>query len=134
MKIVFSLFFIVPFIFVQPKNVPQNFDRTTFYAAMASGKSEDINAQLDIINKSSFAEKDAFEGTLLMNKAGLITGAGNKLSVFKAGRKKLEAEIKKDSSNAEFRFLRLMIQEHAPGILGYKNELQNDKEYIRKNS
>jgi hypothetical protein len=132
-KIVFSLLFIVPLIFAQAKNVPQNFDRVAFYAAMASGKLEEINAQLDIINKSSFAEKIAFEGTLLMNKAGLISGAGNKLSTFKAGHKKLEAEIQKDSSNAEFRFLRLMIQEHAPGFLGYKSELQNDKEYIRKN-
>jgi hypothetical protein len=29
--------------------------------------------------------------------------------------------------------MRLMIQEHAPSILGYKGNLQSDKEYIRKN-
>ena len=67
-----------------------------------------------------------------MKKAGIINGAGKKLNLFKAGRKKLEAEIKKDSSNVELRFLRLMTQENAPGILGYKNELQTDREYIRK--
>jgi hypothetical protein len=130
-KAVFSLLFFLSLITV--KSFSQTFDRNTFYAAMASGKLEDVNAQLNIINKSSFAEKNAFEGTLLMSKAGLINGPGNKLSTFKAGHKKLEAEILKDSLNTEFRFLRLMIQEHAPGILGYKSELQNDKEYIRKN-
>ncbi len=44
----------------------------------------------------------------------------------------LEAAIKDYPENAEFRFLRLMIQEHAPGILGYKNDLEKDSEFIQK--
>lgn len=132
MKILFSFLLISAFGFVQAKNFQQDFDRAAFYAAMASGKLEDINKEIGIVTKSSLAEKDAFEGALLMNKAGLISGPGNKLSTFKAGHKKLEAEIQKDSSNTELRFFRLMIQEHAPGILGYKSNLQSDKEFIIK--
>ena len=67
-----------------------------------------------------------------MRKAGLAKGASNKLSLFKSGHKKLEESIKKNNSNAEFRFLRLIIQEHAPGILGYKNDMQQDVDYIKK--
>jgi hypothetical protein len=44
----------------------------------------------------------------------------------------LEAAIKKDSLNAELRFLRLMIQENAPGMLGYKSDIEKDSAYIRK--
>ena len=44
----------------------------------------------------------------------------------------LEGAIKKNPDNAEFRFLRLMVQEYAPGILGYKNDTEKDSEYIRK--
>ena len=68
-----------------------------------------------------------------MKKAGLISGAGKKLNTFKDGHKKLEASLQKDSGNTEYRFLRLMIQENAPGILGYKDDLKKDSEYIRKN-
>jgi hypothetical protein len=113
--------------------VQEKFDRVAFYNTMASGKLDAINAELEIVRKSTAPEKEAFEGTLLMKKAGIISGPGKKLNLFKAGHKKLEAEIKKDSSNAELRFLRLMIQENAPGILGYKDELQKDRQYIRKN-
>ena len=134
LKTTVSFLLMISFLFAHAKNPPQDFDRAAFYAAMASGKLEDINKEIDIVSKSSLAEKNAFEGTLLMNKAGLINGPGNKLSVFKSGHKKLEAEILKDSNNAEFRFLRLMIQEHAPGILGYKSNLQSDREFIIKNS
>lgn len=52
--------------------------------------------------------------------------------MFKAGHKELEAAISQDKDNAEYRFMRLMIQEHSPGILGYKEEIQTDSDYIRK--
>ena len=38
----------------------------------------------------------------------------------------------KDKDNGELRFLRLMIQEHAPGILNYKDDLEKDSLYIRQ--
>ena len=109
------------------------FKKVDFYSAMA-GKNEDaINKQLGLLKTSSGTEKNAYEGALLMKKAGITGGAKKKLDLFKEGHKKLEAVLQKDSSNAEFRFLRLMIQEHAPGILGYKSELENDSQYILKN-
>ena len=55
------------------------------------------------------------------------------LASFKAGKVKLESAIEKDSANTEYRFLRLMIQENAPKILGYHTALEKDNLYIRKN-
>jgi hypothetical protein len=67
-----------------------------------------------------------------MKKAGLVGGPGKKLRTFKDGHKRLEAAIQKDSNNAEYRFLRVMVQENAPGILNYNKELQTDGEFVNK--
>jgi hypothetical protein len=68
-----------------------------------------------------------------MKKAGLVAKAGEKISLFKAGRVKLEAAIKKDKGNAEFSFLRLIIQEHAPKIVEYRDNIDTDVSTIRSN-
>ncbi|MEJ0102320.1 MAG: hypothetical protein WDO19_07125 [Bacteroidota bacterium] len=113
----------------------QSFNRKEFYSVMASGTVETVNEQINLLKNSPpipLTDKEAFEGALLMKKAGLVSGAGKKLNLFKNGHRKLEAAIKKDGENAEYRFLRLMIQEHAPGILGYKDDLKKDSAYIRQ--
>ena len=118
---------------VYGQDAQTEFKRSAFYKVMANGTEAGINQQLVVLKLSSIAEKDALEGALLMKKAGLVNGPKKKLNLFKDGHKKLEALFKKDSLNVEFRFLRLMIQEHAPGIVGYKKDLENDGGYIRKN-
>jgi len=108
------------------------FDRSGFYNAMASSIIGTLNDELQALKKIEFAGKDAFEGALTMKKAGFPGSPERKLSLFKSGHKKLEAAIHSDSTNVEFRFLRLMIQENTPGILGYKKELKKDSDYIRR--
>jgi hypothetical protein len=110
----------------------QSFNRPDFYSVMASGSLKTVNEQINLLRISPLKDKAAFEGALLMKKAGLVAGGGKKLNLFKDGHKKLEAAIKKDEENAEYRFLRLMVQEHAPGILGYKGDLKKDSAYIRQ--
>ena len=109
------------------------FDRSAFYAAMASSKLEEIDAQLALLKTASIAEKEAYEGALLMKKSGLASKPKDKLNLFKAGRSKLESSIAKDKENTELRFLRLIIQEHAPKLVNYRNELDNDSQIIRTN-
>lgn len=104
-----------------------------FYAALSSDNLASINAQLSVIKSSGVAEKEAYEGALLMKKAGLIKGAKEKLDLFKAGRSKLESSISKESDNVEYHFLRLIIQENAPKILKYRNDIVPDSELIRSN-
>jgi hypothetical protein len=110
----------------------REFDRTAFYKAMASDKLDRIDEQIQVTQDAPFKGKEAFEGCLLMKRSGLIAGANKKLSMFKAGRRKLENSIAADSLNVEFRFLRLIIQEHAPGIVGYRNQLNQDHVFIIK--
>jgi len=109
-----------------------SFDRGAFYKAMRVNKMDQVNALLDQIKTAEWKDKDAFEGALIMKKAGLAFGAGRKLKIFKSGHAKLESAIQRDPGNVEFRFLRLMVQENAPGILGYKKEIDKDSELVRK--
>lgn len=117
------------------KAAPQSgfFDRSAFYAAMASASMEEIDAQLTAVRGAAFPEKEAYEGALLMKKSGMVGKATEKLSLFKSGRAKLESSLAKDNGNTEFRFLRLIIQEHAPKIVNYRGELEKDSQAIRTN-
>ena len=90
-----------------------------------------MNEQIKILKESSIAEKVGYEGALLMKKAGLVISLIQKLNLFKEGHEKLEKAIKKDPKNTEFRFLRLIIQENAPSILNYDNELEKDSFHIK---
>ena len=132
-KIFINLLFLLSVISVQGNSQKALFDRSAFYNAMAANDMNSINAQLNMIKTSSINEKEAYEGALLMKKAGLVTKAKEKLSLFKTGRSKLEASIKKDNGNAEFNFLRLIIQEHAPKIVEYNNNINADVLTIRSN-
>jgi len=125
-KIFFALLFLLPLITVQGNSQKPRFDKAAFYNAMASDNLESINTQLNILQGTSISEKEAYEGAMLMKKAGLMSKAKEKLSLFKTGRLKLEAAIKKEMANIEYHFLRLIIQEHAPKAVNYSNELEND--------
>ena len=132
-KIFISLLILFSVTIVKGNTQKAGFDKSVFYSAMAANDIAAINIQLSIVRNSSISEKEAYEGTLLMKKAGLVTKAKEKLSLFKAGRLKLEVAIKKDNANTEFIFLRLIIQEHAPKIVNYNTNLENDASAIRAN-
>jgi hypothetical protein len=66
----------------------------------------------------------------MMRKAGLGGSPHQKLKLFREGHRELEAAIKREPGNVEFRFLRLLIQENAPAILKYRDNLQEDSKII----
>lgn len=132
-KSFFYLFFLLAATQANANIQKTGFDRSAFYNAMASDDIEVVNTQLTIIKASSGNDKDAFEGALLMKKAGLVAKTKDKISLFKSGRQKLEAFIKKDNDNTEYCFLRLIIQEHAPKAVDYKSNIAQDSKLIRSN-
>ncbi len=133
-SIIFSLVFLLSGIIVHGEGRVNSIDKSAFYKAISSTNEEVINAQLVAVKASSIAEKEAYEGALLMKKAGVIKGAAKeKLSLFKTGRAKLEAAIAKDKDNIEYRFLRLIIQENSPKIVKYKSDIEQDSQLVRSN-
>ena len=108
-------------------------DKVEFYRILKTGSLVEINNEIETVEASTLNNKEAFEGALLMKKAGLLKTPREKLSSFKKGAKMLEAVIKDNSSNAEYRFLRLIIQEHAPKITKYNKAIDEDAAFIKKN-
>lgn len=106
------------------------FDKQGFYTVMASGRLREIDSELQILENAAIPEKEAYMGALLMKRAGLLALPGEKLKSFRLGCTRLEAAISGDSTNAEYRFLRLSIQENAPRIVKYNADLGKDKAYI----
>ncbi|MDF2432033.1 MAG: hypothetical protein JWP44_1664, partial [Mucilaginibacter sp.] len=132
LRIIFLLFSIFSITAVSSKNLLQSFDRQNFYDVMKSGKIESINDELTALSSSSISEKEAYEGALLMRKAGLTKLPSQKLKFFKKGRIKLETALMNDNKNGEYHFLRVIIEEHAPKIVKYSADIETDKEHIKK--
>ena len=108
----------------------QTLDKTDFYSVMASGRLREINQELALIASSSIKEKEAYEGALLMRKAALPIPPHEKLASFKTGYHKLESALAKDSSNGEYHFLRLIIQEHVPKFVHYDKDRTTDSQDV----
>ncbi len=133
LRSVFNLLLFFSFTVIQGKSQNNNFDRSAFYKVLKSGNAEEIDNQLKIVWGSLIPEKEAYEGTLLMKRSELLDKARDRLTMFKAGSSKLESSILKDRDNTEYRFLRLMIQEHAPRVVKYRKELEEDSKLIKRN-
>jgi len=134
MRLVILILIITGGIYQENALMPlKSFDRKAYYNVLKSGTADAIDAQIVLVQSSGMNSKDAFEGTLLMKKADLMSKPKDKLDLFKKGRIKLETAISKDEMNTEYRFMRLIIQEHAPKQAKYKNELASDADFITKN-
>lgn len=105
--------------------------KNSFYEALSGQNIKAIDEELNQLPKNS--STGAFSGALRIKKSGLTPNPKDRLNLFKKGHAELEAAIKKDSSNCEFRFLRLMIQENSPKILQYHGDIKKDASYLRKN-
>jgi hypothetical protein len=133
LKVILSFLTCITFLVAQGIVPNVVIDKDAFYTVLESNKIADIDEQLELVGKSNFAEKQAYEGALLMKKAGLVSKPKDKINLFKAGKTKLEAAIANDKNNTEFRFLRLILQEHAPKIVKYKSNLDEDSKFINSN-
>jgi hypothetical protein len=105
-------------------------NRTAYYKAMEENDKVLVNAQLLELESAPPGLQKAFKGAMLMKKAGLVSVPANKLKLFRQGHRLLEMAIRDNPYNAEFRFLRLIVQEHAPGALHYNNDIQIDRDFI----
>ncbi|UII27339.1 hypothetical protein LVD15_02610 [Fulvivirga maritima] len=123
MKIISSIFLTSLFFFAS--------SRAVVFNALNDGSLDKIEHALSSLQGDETDIK-AYKGTLLMTKAGLVKGPANKLELFKEGHELLEDAIDSQNANVEYRFLRLTIQEHAPKILNYNNEIEEDKALILK--
>jgi len=131
LSIFISLFTFLPFNAISKDHLLITFDKKQYYTIFASSDLTSINSEIKLLASNS--GQTAYEGALLMKKAGIVGNPKDKLSLFKEGKTKLEAAIKSSPNAIEFLFLRYMIQENSPSFLGYTSNLENDKKKIITN-
>ncbi|MFS4466559.1 hypothetical protein [Maribacter sp. 2210JD10-5] len=96
----------------------------------SSAVTDDLSDMLSAVTAKDEPLLMAYKGAALTLKAKHAKGLGSKKSFFKEGASLLETAIEKEPTNIEIRLLRLSVQENAPRITGYKDNLEQDKEFI----
>lgn len=110
---------------------PQSVEKRDFYRVFAEGSLQEVSKTVQLLQSSKQTPYTrAYIGAILMKRANLETKPALKLEYFKNGSVLLDKEIANNPKNAEFRFLRLAIQEAAPAILGYNVNIADDKTMI----
>ena len=74
-----------------------------------------------------------YKGASLTLKAKLEKTIKDKKDLFVQGKGIIEYAIQKDPESVELRFIRLGIQENTPKLLKYKDNIEEDKNFILKN-
>lgn len=89
---------------------------------------------LNILQTNAKSPLDrGYEAAFQMFMAKHTSNPFKKMGYFKDGKKLLESQIKLDPNNIELRFIRLSIQYHIPDYLGYKSNIDEDKDYLVSN-
>lgn len=93
---------------------------------------EVCEAEIERIKDSKAADplEMAYQGAYQMVWADHLSTPISKLKSFKAGKKLLDAALKKRYGDPEIHFLRLTIQQNAPPILKYNRDIQEDIKQI----
>lgn len=105
---------------------------------LKTGEKSEKSAKM-LIEKSSTAFKISkdplYEGFLAVGKFFMAKHAFNplkKMSYFNEGKKLMEQSLKSDPKNLEIRLMRLITQENAPAILGYNQQIKDDRNFLAK--
>ncbi len=74
-----------------------------------------------------------YKGAIATLKAKYAKGIKDKKTFFKEGAEMMEDAIAADPENVELHFIRLTVQENAPRIVNYQDQIESDKAIILKN-
>lgn len=75
----------------------------------------------------------AYEGASETLLAKFGSSPAEKLKLFKSGKEKIENAVAAEPSNIEIKLIRLIIQNNAPAMLRYSNNIAEDKSFILSN-
>jgi len=110
------------------------FSKSEYFNILAGSDQKSMSNMLNQVQSSPVSsDQKAYLGALKMRMAGYKKTPKEKLSAFKSGQKLLESVIKANPKKTEYRFLRLIVQEHAPKILNYQSNIKSDALFIASN-
>lgn len=102
--------------------------------AEAPVKKDSFNQMKSVLDKNTENTPllNGYRGCALMIEANYLINPISKLNYFNKGKKILEIAIESSKENVELRYLRFTIQAECPSILGYSDELKEDKAFLLK--
>ena len=99
-------------------------------AALEKNACERLIDQLSTFNVETNPLLFGYKGSATMMMAQYVSNPFSKLSNFYKGKNMLDEAIQADQENMELRFLRFAAQTEAPAMLGYRGEIEQDKNLI----
>lgn len=123
----FFLFFMILF---QPQNSDISQIRDKYHLAIYDEKiANALDAELRTMEggESIF---QGYQGAVKMLLAKFAFMPSTKYSLFTNGKVLLEKAVLASPSDLELRYLRLSIQQNAPAFLGYKSDIETDKQLL----
>ena len=127
---------ILIFLIISQMMLSQNLNE--YRTLLKSGESSEKAAK-DLIEKSTTAykktNKPLYAGFLAVGQffmAKHIFNPLKKMKYFNDGKKTLEYAVKSDPGNLEIRLMRLITQEKAPRILGYTQNISEDRTFLTR--
>ncbi len=98
---------------------------------------EKANNDLLALTKSATLKENtvnyAYHAAALTTMANHVFWPTEKLDYFNEGKEKLEKAVNFDLQNVEIRFIRFCVQSGSPSIVGYKENMVEDKKFILSN-
>lgn len=132
MKKITLLFLIIISQVVNAQNLKE------YRTLLVEGEDSERAAKM-LMDKSQAAfnttKKPIFAGFLAVGNFFMAKHVFNplkKMSYFKEGKNALEYAVKSDPQNIELRVMRLMSQENMPKILGYNQNIAEDRQFLKK--
>jgi len=105
---------------------------------LQKGENSEVAAK-KLIEKSSMAfsetKQPIYAGFLAVGKFFMAKHVFNplkKMSYFNEGKNTMEAAIKSDPKNLEVRLMRLITQESVPKLLGYYQNIEEDRNFLTR--
>lgn len=102
--------------------------RNLFHVARTKSK---LQTFLTYVKKVDCKNAKPYYASAIMQQAEYTINPIMKLKHFNKGKAMLESFIKKHPNNIEARYVRILVQNSVPSILGYKSNILADKQFIK---
>ncbi len=128
MKIFFSIaIFLLSFVMLpELSKIRKSYPK----AAESSEATQELHEVLASISEGDNTILIAYKGGVSTLMAKYAKGIKNKKAYFKTGTSLIEKAIVNKPKNIEIRCIRLGVQENSPKIMKYKNNIQEDKQFL----
>lgn len=91
---------------------------------------KELDRFIDFLESVSSEQAIPYKASAIMQKAKYAVMPGSKLKYFNAGKKLLESYIKEHPENIEARYVRFIVQSQSPAFLGYRSEMDTDRQFV----